>query len=88
MLDREVNFSLKDYKSVFKERFPVTAPKTAPDRDKIHPLPMNIHRDVIQKFGSTRADMIPPILQRMGTYHMLFGSFLQMKKHAMVMIIL
>ena len=65
--------------TVYKAFFPILAPLIAPIIDKSHPMHMTIQRDVIQKLGSTIADIIPIVLQRIGTYQMLFGLFLHMK---------
>ncbi|MCW8995335.1 MAG: hypothetical protein OQK77_05930 [Psychromonas sp.] len=72
---------------LLKDFLPKIAPIMALITDKIHPLHINIHIDVIQKLGSTNAEIIPPTLQSIGTYQTLEGSFLQMKKHTVAIAI-
>ena len=69
-------------------RRPTIAPLIAPIRDNTHPPHITIHRDVIQKFGSTIAEIIPIVLHRIGTYQILFGLCLHMKKQAIAMEVL
>ena len=69
------------------ESFPALAPQIAAMIDNTHPLKKIAHIDVAQKLGSTRAAIIPGILQRIGTYQTLLGFFRHIKKQAKAMII-
>ena len=53
--------------------------------ESTHPPQMNIHNDDIQKLGSSIAENIPTVLQIMGTYQMVLGSCLTMKKQQTAM---
>jgi hypothetical protein len=53
--------------------------------DSTHPPQMSIHNDVTQKVGSMMAAMMPTALQISGTYQMLLGFCLTMKKQQTAM---
>jgi hypothetical protein len=53
--------------------------------DNTHPPHINIHNDDTQKLGSSMAENIPTALQIMGTYQMLLGFCLTMKKQQTAM---
>jgi hypothetical protein len=62
-------------------RFPIRAPIIETIRVKAHPLQIIPHHDVVvQNPGSAIAATINPVLQIMGTYQMLLGFSLTMKK--------
>jgi len=63
-------------------RRPINEPVTAPANDNTQPLQIKSHNGVIQKLGSTTAEIIPIILQMTGTYQKLDGLFLHIKKQA------
>ncbi len=62
---------------------PILAPANTASKDKIHPTAYCLYMAVVQKLGSMNAAKIPNALLKMGTYHALFGYFLQIKKHKM-----
>jgi hypothetical protein len=53
--------------------------------DSTHPPQMNIHSAEIQKLGSTMADQMPIALHRTGTYQIVRGFCLTMKKQQAAM---
>ena len=53
--------------------------------DNTQPPHINIHNDDTQKLGSSMAENIPTALQIMGTYQMVLGSCLTMKKQQTAM---
>ena len=59
---------------------PFLAPIIEANIDSTNPPHIGIHIGVIQKFGSIIAAIIPIALQMMGTYQMLLGFFLTIKK--------
>jgi hypothetical protein len=66
--------------------FPTLAPMIDAIIDSTHPPQMGIHIVVFQKLGSTKAEIISKALQINGTYQILLGFRLTMKKQPMAII--
>lgn len=60
--------------------FPAINPVNEAINDNTHPLQITIQSEPIQMFGSIIAEIIPMMLLSTGTYQILFGSSLTMKK--------
>jgi len=59
---------------------PITVPVIEAAMDNTQPVDTYIHIDEIQKFGSTIAEIMPIKLQMTGTYQILRGFCLIIKK--------